>query len=162
MEWYLLSVAVKQITNLEPWNNTYYLPALKLKPLKKKKKHISLKTIHIISQHCGSEICRWFRGSSDSGCNEVVSQAVVLLSSSRRGFTSKHTHVAADNIFFLMGCYKESLSSLLAVDQRVPSISSHVGVLIGKQTTLCLASISFSKQKSQKGYQDRSHRLFIT
>ena len=96
------------------------------------------------------------------GCNEAVSQAVVLLGSSRRGLTSKLTHVAVDNICFLMGCFNESLSSLLAVDQKVPSISSHVGVLIGKLTTSRLASISVSKQESQNGYQHRSHRLFIT
>lgn len=55
-------------------------------------------------------------------------------------------HVAVDNICFLMGCYTEILSSLLAADQRGHSISSHVGFLIGKLTTLCLASISISQQ----------------
>lgn len=58
--------------------------------------------------------------------------------------------MAADNICVLMGCYKESLSSLLALDQKVPSISSHAGVLMGKLTTLCLASISVSKQESER------------
>lgn len=53
-------------------------------------------------------------------------------------------YMAVDNICFLMGCYTEILSSFLAVDQRGHSISSHVGFLIGKLTTSCLASISIS------------------